>query len=145
MQISLWCNHLVCDAYKRVTSTERERWKATEISHWSSITASWFSSYLHYTYCMFQAFTGCMHFFFFFCIYTEGLCATSPLVLLLSKPTFPFMWGLAPHGWPQTSLQEISKINICAFFEHVSVSICGALARVLPKRPGPLMTLTSCV
>lgn len=31
-------------------------------------------------------------------IHTESLCATVLLVPLHSNPTFPFMYGLAPHG-----------------------------------------------
>lgn len=100
------------------------------------ITASRFTSYLHFALCMCQPFTVCMH----FSIYLESM-----LVPLHSNLAFPFMYGLAPHGWPQTSLQEISKINICTLFEHVSTTICGALARVLLKGPGLLMALTSCV
>lgn len=94
------------------------------------ITASRFTSYLHFALCMCQPFTVCMH----FSIYLESM-----LVPLHSNLAFPFMYGLAPHGWPQTSLQEISKINICTLFEHVSTTICGALARVLLKGPGLLM------
>lgn len=145
MLMLLLGNELVCNAYKWVIATLREKCLTFPCILPRRASSHNYNIVIHIIFALHIAHFRLSQYACIFQSSPESLCPTGLSVFLHSNPTFPFMWGLAPLGWPQASLQEISKINICILFEPVSKSICGAQARVLLKGPEPLMTLTSCV